>query len=61
MRKKSYNKTCFDSGAKGVNYVVTDFGIFVCSSVAGIHRQLNHKVKGLGMSNFTEKDVEKLR
>ena len=61
MRAKSHNKTCFDCGEKGVNYVVTDFGVFVCSTCSGIHRQINNKVKGLGMSNFDLKDVEKLR
>ncbi len=52
MRTKSYNKSCFDCHEKGVNYVVIDFGTFVCSTCSGIHRQLMHKVKGLGMSNF---------
>jgi hypothetical protein len=61
MRNKQYNKSCFDCHEKGVNYVVTDLGTFVCSTCSGIHRQLNNKVKGLGMSNFTQKDVEKLR
>lgn len=60
MRGKSYNKSCFDCTEKGVNYVVLDFGTFVCSSCSGIHRQLNHKVKGLGMSNFAQKDVDML-
>jgi hypothetical protein len=44
-----------------VNYVVLDFGVFVCNTCSGIHRELNHKVKGMGMSNFNEKDVEKIQ
>ena len=35
-----------------------DFGIFVCSACAGIHRELSHKVKGVSMSNFTDKEAE---
>ena len=33
----------------------------MCSSCSGIHREMNHKgVKGVGMSNFTDKDVEEM-
>ena len=35
-----------------------DFGIFVCSACSGIHRELSHKVKGVSMSNFAEKEAE---
>jgi len=56
--QKSYNKTCFDCGEKGTNYVILDFGIFVCNSCSGVHWQLNHKAKGVGMSNFNKKDLE---
>lgn len=41
--------------------MVLDFGIFVCNTCSGIHRELTHKVKGMGMSNFNEKDVEKIQ
>lgn len=34
--------------------------MFVCSSCSGIHRELNHKVKGIGMSNFNDKEIEVL-
>ena len=40
---------------------MTEFGIFVCSVCSGIHREMNHKgVKGIGMSNFTDKEAESL-
>lgn len=46
---------------QGTTYVVTEFGIFVCSSCSGIHREMSHKgVKGIGMSNFTDKETELL-
>lgn len=35
-----------------------DFGVFVCSFCSGIHREMTHKVKGIGMCNFTEKEAE---
>lgn len=38
-------------------YVVMNFGVFVCSGCAGIHRELNHKVKGISMSNFTPAEI----
>ena len=56
--KLQCNRSCFDCKEKGTNYVVLNFGIFVCSSCSGLHRELCHKVKGLGMSNFSEKDAE---
>ena len=38
-----------------------DFGTFVCNTCSGIHRELTHKVKGMGMSNFTDKDVDQIK
>jgi len=33
------------------------FGTFVCSRCSGLHRELNHKVKGLGMCVFKDDEV----
>ena len=41
-------------------YCVMNFFVFVCSSCAGIHRELNHKVKGISMSVFTEQELKDL-
>ena len=38
-----------------------DFGIFVCSTCSGFHREMTHKVKGVGMSNFSDKELEFLK
>ena len=38
-----------------------DYGVFVCSSCAGIHREMTHKVKGIAMSNFTDKEVQSIK
>jgi len=35
-----------------------NFGIFVCSKCAGLHRELNHKVKGLAMCKFSKDEIE---
>lgn len=61
MRKLPANKKCFECGEIGTTYIVQDFGIFVCSGCAGIHREFNHRVKGLSMSNFTLAELEVIR
>lgn len=37
--------------------VMAPFGVFVCSTCAGFHREMNHKVKGISMSVFTEQEI----
>ena len=61
MRKIPANKKCFECGEIGTTYIVPDFGVFVCSICAGIHREFNHRVKGLSMSNFTQAELDALR
>ena len=61
IRKQGSNKSCFDCGEKGVTYVVPKFGTFVCSRCSGIHREIGNMVKGLGVSNFTDKEVAFLK
>jgi len=41
-------------------YVVMNFGVFVCSTCAGIHREFSHKVKGISMCNFNDEEVKTL-
>jgi hypothetical protein len=57
IRKIGGNKSCFDCSEKGVTYVVPKFGVFVCSRCSGIHRELGFMVKGLGVCNFSEKEI----
>lgn len=57
LRKIGGNKQCFDCSEKGVTYVVPKIGIFVCSRCAGIHREIGYMVKGLGVSNFSETEI----
>lgn len=61
IRKITANKKCFECGDNGTTYIVHEFGIFVCSGCAGIHREFNHRVKGLSMSNFSLSELELLR
>mmetsp|Transcript_39812 Transcript_39812/g.98084 ORF Transcript_39812/g.98084 Transcript_39812/m.98084 type:complete len:280 (-) Transcript_39812:127-966(-) len=54
------NKKCADTGDVGPTYVILDYNCFVCTQVAGIHREFNHKVKGITMSKFTDEEVEQI-
>jgi len=36
------------------------FHVFVCSACAGIHREMNHKVKGISMCVFTDDELKLL-
>ncbi|KAG5464892.1 hypothetical protein LSCM4_00338 [Leishmania orientalis] len=63
LRKLSQNggnKSCFDCGMRGPLYVVSDFGIFVCSGCSAVHRSFQHKVKGITMSEFTDEEIARL-
>ena len=55
------NKKCADCGAKLPQCVVISLGIFVCLPCAGIHRELNHRVKGMGHSSFTMEEIQQLQ
>ena len=66
LRKLGSNKQCFDCSEKvkkiiydfqGTTYIVGNFGTFVCTRCSGIHRDLSHKVKGIGVCNFTEAEM----
>lgn len=58
LRHKQANKECMNCHERGTTYVVMNLGIFVCSRCAGLHRELNHKVKGLGMCTFKNDEIE---
>ena len=61
LRKIACNKRCFDCNQAGTTYAVPELGIFLCSICGGIHREFNHRVKGLSTCNFTEVEVSKLK
>ncbi|CCW65639.1 unnamed protein product [Phytomonas sp. EM1] len=57
LAQKDGNKLCFDCGVRGPLYVVTDFYILVCSICSSTHRSFQHKVKGISMCTFADKEV----
>ena len=58
LRMLPENKKCFDCHEKGTMYVVLNFGVFVCSTCAGIHREMNHKVKGISLCTFSDAEIK---
>lgn len=57
LSMKEGNKFCFDCGMRGPLYAVTKYSIFVCSTCAAVHRSLQHSVKGISMSEFSDDEV----
>ncbi|ELP91252.1 hypothetical protein EIN_151890 [Entamoeba invadens IP1] len=55
------NRLCFNCGRTGTAFIVTDFNIFVCTSCSGIHREFNHRVKSVSMSNWTTDQFDKIK
>ena len=60
LRKLPANRKCFDCGDKGVTYIITKHGIFVCSACAGIHREIGFRAMGISMSVFKDEDLKHL-
>jgi hypothetical protein len=61
LRQIQENKSCFDCHEKGTMYtVMAPFFVFICSSCAGIHREMNNKVKGITMSLYQEAEIKSL-
>jgi len=52
------NRRCADCLEVGATYICMDFGTFICTSCAGIHREFNHKVKGISVSIWSREEVE---
>ncbi|KEG10601.1 ADP-ribosylation factor GTPase activating protein [Trypanosoma grayi] len=61
LSQKGENRFCFDCGIRGPLYAVTNFHIFVCSTCAALHRSLQHKVKGISMTEFSDDEVTGLQ
>lgn len=62
LRQIQENKSCFDCHEKGTMYcVMAPYFVFVCSLCAGIHREMNNKVKGISMSNFSDSETTSLK
>ena len=57
-QKKPENKGCFDCVSRGNQYVVLNFNTFVCTTCSGIHREMQHKIKSVGMSTFSIDEIK---
>lgn len=60
QRSDKANKQCANCCEMGPVYVCMDFHTFVCTECSGIHRELNHKVKSISMSNWSEIECQLL-
>ncbi|PRP87985.1 hypothetical protein PROFUN_02722 [Planoprotostelium fungivorum] len=62
LRNQPENRRCMDCLAMGQypQYVVLDYGTWVCAACSGIHREFNHKIKSPSMSTFKDDEVQKL-
>ena len=58
--KKPENKVCADCGGPSATTVDVIHNIFICTQCAGIHRELNDRVKNVSMAAFTAEEVEAL-
>lgn len=52
------NRECMDCTLKSTPYVVLDFGTFVCTFCAGVHRTHTFQAKGISMTNFKDTEVQ---
>ena len=57
-QKRPENRSCFDCSGRGNQYVVLNFNTFVCTTCSGIHREMQHKIKSVGMSTFTTDEIK---
>jgi len=57
LHKKKENSLCFECREKGTTFVNIQLGTFVCTKCAGLLRELNFPVKGLGVTIFKDKEV----
>lgn len=61
LQKLTANKKCADCSSKLPSCVNLTVGSFVCITCAGIHRELNQRVKGVGHSSFTEEEATRMK
>jgi hypothetical protein len=54
------NRKCANCFESGPIYVCIDYHTFVCTECSGIHRELEHKVKSISMSNWSQDDIDAL-
>eukprot|EP00281_Chroomonas_sp_CCMP1168_P033933 CAMPEP_0206256802 /NCGR_PEP_ID=MMETSP0047_2-20121206/24984_1 /ASSEMBLY_ACC=CAM_ASM_000192 /TAXON_ID=195065 /ORGANISM="Chroomonas mesostigmatica_cf, Strain CCMP1168" /LENGTH=175 /DNA_ID=CAMNT_0053683311 /DNA_START=94 /DNA_END=617 /DNA_ORIENTATION=- len=58
--RTSGGKVCADCTEKGPGQICLDFNTFVCMTCSGIHREFQHKCKGISMSKWTPTEVRNI-
>ncbi len=61
IQRRPENKHCCDCTERLPQYVNLEFNTFVCMNCSGVHRELNHRVKGITLSKFSEEEVRNLQ
>ncbi|KAL0206530.1 hypothetical protein P9112_001837 [Eukaryota sp. TZLM1-RC] len=64
LQRQDGNKLCVDCNKPGTSncvFLPENIGVFTCTHCAGIHRQFNHRTKGILASEFTDEDVQLLK
>eukprot|EP00906_Rhabdomonas_costata_P038950 RCo055145 len=59
--QREENRVCMDCPTKSPQYAVLNFNTFVCSECSAYHRNFQHRVKGISMSQFTDEEVAALK
>ena len=57
VHKRKENSICFECREKGTPFLNLSLGTFVCTTCAGLLRELNFAVKGIGVTVLKEKEV----
>eukprot|EP00308_Calcidiscus_leptoporus_P026743 CAMPEP_0119376148 /NCGR_PEP_ID=MMETSP1334-20130426/39181_1 /TAXON_ID=127549 /ORGANISM="Calcidiscus leptoporus, Strain RCC1130" /LENGTH=133 /DNA_ID=CAMNT_0007394651 /DNA_START=65 /DNA_END=463 /DNA_ORIENTATION=+ len=60
IQRRPENRTCSDCDSRGNQYVVLPLNIFVCTTCSGIHREMQHRIKGVNMSTFSTDEIKAL-
>merc|ERR1719352_1780585 len=60
QRSAKANKRCADCTELGPTYICLDYQTFVCQTCSGIHREFGHKIKGITLSTWSQKEVESI-
>jgi hypothetical protein len=61
LTKKKGNLNCFDCGTLATGSpqaVLSPYGVFVCVTCGGLHRELQHRTKGVSMSTFKDEEAD---
>eukprot|EP00003_Mantamonas_plastica_P020160 TRINITY_DN3259_c0_g1_i14.p1 TRINITY_DN3259_c0_g1~~TRINITY_DN3259_c0_g1_i14.p1 ORF type:complete len:213 (+),score=41.42 TRINITY_DN3259_c0_g1_i14:536-1174(+) len=61
LLKYEGNKRCMECNERGPQYVCLNYDIFVCTNCAGLHSNMTHRVKSIGMASFTDEEVDRLK